>query len=152
MRLCSWNSRALLGGHRDVATRRARRRLVGKLAERHDTVALQEVRGGASDAALFADEMREHVIYFSNGVGRGGGVMLLVKKRFLSHSSWWAMAALLLVTITISLFLLFRPPATNNTGIRTMMTGVKLNGNAARSFIFNNKNPEMTIFWIEQTN
>ena len=59
---------------------------MGKLADKHDLLLLQEVRGNASDVALLADEMRGHVIYSSHcALGRAGGVMTIIRKSFLKQ-------------------------------------------------------------------
>ena len=82
----TWNVRSLFGGHRNVATIRARRQLMSKLAGRHDVTMLQEVRGTPSDAALLAGEMSDHVVYSSHvDAGGYGGVLVAIKKVFLER-------------------------------------------------------------------
>ena len=67
-----------------MATYRARRRLVGKLASKHDIVGLQE--DCASDAMMLALEMSDRVTNFSHSdASRGGGILILIKKAFIKH-------------------------------------------------------------------
>jgi hypothetical protein len=71
-------------------------------------------------------------------------------KRFMPTRPLWAMAAMLLLVVFISLSLLIRKPSKSEENLRAMISTVRLNGNPAKSFIFSNTKPEMTIFWIEK--
>ena len=86
MTFATWNTRALLGGHRRVGNIRTKRKLVGKLLDRHDVLFLQEVRGSTSDSDLYTNELGEHVVYTSHVQdGVHGGVMVAIKKAFLAR-------------------------------------------------------------------